>query len=568
MIEYILKAVMLECNVFVQVTVEHRRFKTFIARQQKEPVILNFYWIKSFIDKGRDLGNLLFDLCCHCLDKYSFFNGSFHAAKALPTFAINNFLLTAPELNKLLLQHFPFETTTGQRQLMTKLSQFLLGGNSHHIFVLRGYAGTGKTTLVSSLVKTLPALRGKSVLLAPTGRAAKVLAGYTGRQAFTVHKKIYIRRQTGDGGQAFHLQQNLHADTVFIVDEASMISNSGGLSQGGLFGGGSLLDDLVEYVFSGTNCKLIFIGDTAQLPPVGLDVSPALNIEFLRASYPFQLDWHELTEVVRQAEDSGILSNATALRSDILAGESSKPKFRLSGFPDMVRIDGAELEDALNEAYGKYGAEETMIVCRSNKRANIYNQQIRARIRWQESELSAGDFMMVVKNNYFWLPEESKAGFIANGDIVEILRVGRQQEMHGFRFADVRLRLIDYPDEQDLEVRLLLDTISSEGPALTNEQNKSLYESVLLDYSDVADRRLRAKKVKEDPFFNALQVKFAYAVTCHKAQGGQWPCVFVEQGYLTDEMINTEYLRWLYTAVTRASEKLYLVNFNKEFFED
>ena len=473
--------------------------------------------------------------------------------------------MTSTEFSNILLKFFPFEATTGQRSLLTKLSEFILGEHLDHIFVLKGYAGTGKTTLVSSLVKGMPALRGKTFLLAPTGRAAKVLSNYTGKQAYTIHKKIYVRRPAADGGFAFHLQQNLHSDTVFIVDEASMISNTGGLTKGG-FGDGSLLDDLVEYVMSGSNCKLIFIGDTAQLPPVGLDVSPALDIQYLKASYSFKVDSFELTEVVRQTSDSGILTNATQLRNQIKIKADLKPHFNLSGFPDLVKLNGAELEDALNEAYSKYGAEDTMIVCRSNKRANIYNQQIRARIRWQESELSAGDYVMVVKNNYYWLPEESKAGFIANGDIVEILRVGSVQEMHGFRFADVKMRMIDYPDEAELEVRLLLDTIMSESPALSQEQNKALYNSVKEDYADVADRTLRLKKIKEDPFFNALQVKFAYAVTCHKAQGGQWPCVFVEQGYLTDEMLNVEYLRWLYTGITRASEKLYLVNFNEEFF--
>jgi exodeoxyribonuclease-5 len=467
------------------------------------------------------------------------------------------------ELFQLLLRNFPFETTSGQRTLLGKLSEFILGDNSDHIFVIRGYAGTGKTTLVSSLVKTLPALKGKTFLLAPTGRAAKVLSNYTGKQGYTIHKKIYIRKPTADGGAAFQLQQNLHHDTIFIVDEASMISNSGGLTQGGYFGNGSLLDDLVEYVFSGTNCKLIFIGDTAQLPPVGMEVSPALDTEFLKASYYFQVDSFELTEVLRQAESSGILSNATVLRQQLKEAKDMQPHFALKGFKDIARIDGAELEDALNNAYSRYGAEDTMIVCRSNKRANIYNQQIRARIRWQENELSAGDLMMVVKNNYYWLPEESKAGFIANGDIIEILKVGEIREMHGFRFADVRMRMVDYPEEPELEVRLLLNTIMTEAPALSQEDNKRLYESVLKDYADIADRRMRMKKVKEDPYFNALQVKFSYAITCHKAQGGQWPCVFIEQGYLTQEMMNVEYLRWLYTAVTRASEKLYLVNFNE-----
>ncbi|MBA3970703.1 MAG: AAA family ATPase [Bacteroidetes bacterium] len=466
--------------------------------------------------------------------------------------------------SQLLLQHFPFETTSGQRILFTKLSDFILNVNADQIFVLKGYAGTGKTTIVRSLVQSLPALNGKTVLLAPTGRAAKVLSNYTGKQALTIHKKIYYRKPDNDGGAAFTLQQNLHGDTLFIVDEASMISSSGGL---GGFSGGSLLDDLISYVFNGNNCKLIFIGDTAQLPPVGLDVSPALDIQFLKASYYFQVAWHELTEVVRQTEDSGILTNATAIRDQVKQAQGNKPHFQVHPFKDVVRLGGDELEDALNSAYSKYGPEETMVICRSNKRANIFNQQIRARIRWQENELSTGDYMMVVKNNYFWLPEESKAGFIANGDIVELTSIGKIQEMHGFRFADVRMRMIDYPDEPELETRLLLDTIMSEAPALSQSENKRLYESVTADYSDIPDRRMRLKKVKEDGFFNALQVKFAYAITCHKAQGGQWPCVFVEQGYLTDEMINTEYLRWLYTAVSRASEKLYLVNFNKDFFD-
>lgn len=503
------------------------------------------------------------------------------------------------EFSSILLEQFPFKTTNGQRILLNKISEFILGGNSSQIFVIKGYAGTGKTTVVSSLVQSLPYLNGKTMLLAPTGRAAKVLSNYTKQQAFTIHKKIYFRKPTADGGMAFQRQQNLHENTVFVVDEASMISNSGGLSNGGMFGGGSLLDDLIEYVFSGTNCKLIFIGDTAQLPPIGLDISPALDVEYLKASFHFTIDSYELTEVVRQTEHSGILTNATAIRNQInhpfalseneeLKGKKSgKPHFTLhppssqqshvlplqektgdtNVFTDIIRIEGIDLEDALNSAYSKFGAEDCIVICRSNKRANIFNQQIRARIRWQEDELSSGDYMMVVRNNYFWLPEGSKPGFIANGDIIQLTRVGKMQEMHGFRFADVRMRMIDYPDEPELETRLLLDTIMSESPTLSQADNKKLYDSVLLDYSDIADRRLRMKKIKEDTFFNALQVKFAYAVTCHKAQGGQWPCVFVEQGYLTDDMINTEYLRWLYTAVSRATEKLYLVNFNKDFFD-
>jgi exodeoxyribonuclease-5 len=470
------------------------------------------------------------------------------------------------EFNSILLRNFPFETTSGQRILLQKFSTFILGKDPSKLFILKGYAGTGKTTIVRSLVKSMPLIKGKTLLLAPTGRAAKVLSSYTQQQAFTIHKKIYFKKANADGGLLFQLQKNLHTDTIFIVDEASMISNTGGLSNGSMFGNGSLLEDLIDYVSSGDNCKLILIGDTAQLPPVGLSISPALDVEYMKALFHFSIDWLELTEVVRQSEQSGILTNATEIRNQIKNSENSKPHFLLNGFKDVIRIEGGELEDALNKAYDDYGAEDVMVICRSNKRANIYNQQIRARIRWQEDELSSGDYMMVVKNNYFWLPEESKAGFIANGDIVQITRVGQIQEMHGFRFADVRMKMIDYPDEPELETRLLLNTIMSETPALTQAENKKLYESVTLDYADVADRRLRLKKIKEDGFFNALQVKFAYAVTCHKAQGGQWPCVFVEQGYLTDEMINTEYLRWLYTAVSRASKKLHLVNFNKDFF--
>ena len=470
--------------------------------------------------------------------------------------------MTAEQLYKLLLQNFPYETTPGQRNLLLSFSDFILEKSSGHLFLLKGYAGTGKTTLVKTLVKTLPQLHAKTFLMAPTGRAAKVLTNYTGQQAFTIHKKIYGRKSSDEGVIAFQLKPNLHTNTLFIVDEASMIAHSTGMNSSGT----SVLDDLMSYVFSGNNCKLLLIGDIAQLPPVGSDLSPALDIAYLKASYHYDIRESELTEVMRQSDNSGILANATAIRNKIKAKDVQIPRFLLRGFEDVIRIGGEELEDAIYRAYDTYGVEDTMIVCRSNKRANIFNQQIRARIRWQENELSSGDYMMVVKNNYFWLPEESKAGFIANGDIVQVMRVGKIQEMHGFRFADVRVKMIDYPDESAFDSRLLLNTIMGDSPALSTEDNKRLYESVLADYGDISNKRERIKKVKEDPFFNALQVKFSYAVTCHKAQGGQWPCVFVEQGYLTQEMINVEYLRWLYTAVSRASEKLYLVNFNADFF--
>ena len=474
--------------------------------------------------------------------------------------------MTSAEFRDILLKQFPYEPTTGQVAFINKITGFCTDPQSADLFVLKGYAGTGKTTIVSALIKTLPAANLKSVLLAPTGRAAKVLSNYSQKQAFTIHKKIYRRATGSDGTGRYIVQPNLHANTIFIVDEASMISNGGGLSGG--FGQSSLLDDLIRYVGTGTNCKLLFIGDTAQLPPVGLSVSPALDIEYLRSSYSLTVDSIELKDVVRQEESSGILLNATNLRLQVLSNGSEGLKFITKGQTDIIRLEGADLEDALNDAYNKHGVEGTAIICRSNKRANQYNQQIRARIRWQESEISSGDFMMVVKNNYHWLPDESKAGFIANGDIIELLKVSSPKEMYGFRFVEARIRMVDYPDEQPIEVKLLLDTIAAEAPALSNEQGKKLYENVLADYMDVADRRKRLADLKKDPYFNALQVKFAYAITCHKAQGGQWETVFVDQGYLTKEMVNTEFYRWLYTALTRASQKLYLVNFNKDFFEE
>lgn len=472
-------------------------------------------------------------------------------------------IMSHPDLGPVLLKHFPFEPTQGQRLLVEKLSKFVFSDDDRSAFILRGYAGTGKTTIIGALVKALPEVRMKCVLLAPTGRAAKVLSGYSGQQALTIHKKIYFRRGGADSAGTFVLQQNLHTNTLFIVDESSMISDSGGM------GGNesSLLEDLFEYVYSGTNCRLLFIGDTAQLPPVGLNISPALDPSYLRKNFFLLADGVELKEVVRQRDESGILANATYVRNMINESEETWPKFNVKGYKDIVRLPGSELEDALNYSYSKYGPEGTMVICRSNKRANIFNQQIRARIRWQEDEISSGDYLMVVKNNYTWLPPESKAGFIANGDIAELMKVSRIRELHGFRFADARIRLIDYPDEPELDTVIMLDTLTSEAPALTWDQHRQLYQSVSMDYADIGDKSKRLKKVKEDPYFNALQVKFAYAVTCHKAQGGQWESVFVEQGYLTEEMVNTEFLRWLYTGLTRATEKLYLVNFNKEFFD-
>lgn len=471
--------------------------------------------------------------------------------------------MTVAEFKKLLLQQFKHEPTLGQVALVNKISTFCASSSSTNVFVLKGFAGTGKTSLISALIKSLSTIGKKTILLAPTGRAAKVLSHYSQKQAFTIHKKIYRRITNADGIGHFVLQSNMHTKTIFIVDEASMIANEGGLSEQA-----SLLDDLINYVIHSEGCKLIFVGDTAQLPPVHLNISPALDVDYLKRSYSINLDTVELKDVMRQVAGSGILTNATTLRNLITEGRGNRPQFDTNNFTDIVRLNGNELEDYLSSAYNKKGVEETVVICRSNKRANQFNQQIRARIRWQENELSSGDYMMVVKNNYYWLPDESKAGFIANGDSIELLKAGDIKEQYGFRFADARIRLVDYPNEQPLEVKLMIDTIGSESPALTADQNKKLYQNVMSDYMHIKNKSIRFIELKKNPFLNALQVKFAYAITCHKAQGGQWENVFVDQGYLTNDMINTEYMRWLYTAVTRATKKLYLINFNKTFFGD
>lgn len=460
-----------------------------------------------------------------------------------------------------ILRELKFEPTAGQRTAIDNLVRFLRHPDPRTMFVLRGYAGTGKTTLLSALVRALPSFKMKSVLLAPTGRAAKVISNYSGRQAFTIHRKIYRASSSEEGFVS--LQNNTAVDTVFIVDEASMIGEaSADKSQFS----NSLLEDLFTYVNSGENCRLLLVGDTAQLPPVGLGYSPALDPVYLKKLFRVPVGMVELTEVLRQGLDSGVLLNATRLRVAIAEGTNQFPGFVLEDYDDIVRLGGAELLDALEDAYRKNGADDTIIICRSNKRANVYNQQIRARIRWQEDEISIGDHIMVVKNNYFWLPEESRAGFIANGDTAEILAIRKHYEVHGFRFADVTIRLLDYPDEAEFDARIILDTLMAETPALSAAQQQQLFLSVQEDYADQPSKGAIYRKMKEDPFFNALQVKFAYAVTCHKAQGGQWKTVFVEQGYVTEEMIGTEFFRWLYTALTRTTEKVYLINFNKEFF--
>ena len=473
------------------------------------------------------------------------------------------------EVTGLLFREFPYEPTPGQHLLIEKLGKFIFysWNTPRSLFVLRGYAGTGKTTIVTALVNVLPLMKKRSVLLAPTGRAAKVLASYTKRPANTIHRKIYFARTTKDGSIALKLQQNLHKDTLFIVDEASMIQNSS-MNDFGLFSGVNVLEDLFQYVFSGENNRLIFIGDTAQLPPVGLDKSPALDTDFLKRSYHLDIDGFELTEVVRQSQGSGILTNATSIRGEILREKLETPLFDIRRFNDIGRLTGADLEEALNRAYSSAEKDSNVVICRSNKRANVYNQEIRKRILFFEDEINVGDYMMVVKNNYFWLPEGSSAGFIANGDIIELMRIRKIYEMYGFRFAEVTIRFLDYPDEKELDVKILLDTIRSESPALPSADNNRLFQEVMKDYEDLTNKRNRIEKVKSNPWFNALQVKFSYALTCHKTQGGQWETVFVDQGYLNDNMLNVEYLRWLYTAVTRATKKLYLINFEEKFFSE
>ena len=467
---------------------------------------------------------------------------------------INNYLATQIKTN------FPFHPTVEQEISIEKLSEFILSPDDRAVFVLCGYAGTGKTTLVSALVRTLTALQRKCVLLAPTGRAAKVFAAYSEKGAFTIHKWIY--RQKSIVSNTFTLSENLSKNALFIVDEASMIAN-GGMSG---FGSGALLDDLVEFVYSGDGCRLLLLGDTAQLPPVGEELSPALSPDYLRSMY-LNVMQMELTQVMRQSEDSGILSNATMLRRIIASGSTDAlPSIRLKGFPDICIVTGENLIESIETEFGNVGIEETIILCRSNKRANIYNEGIRRRILYREDELNRGDLLMIVKNNYYWREQIGKVDkellekidFIANGDIAEIIRVGGSEEMYGFRFADVTLSFPDYDCE--MEVKIILDTLTSESPSLTRDENERLFSAVWEDYSEIGSKRKRMEKLREDPYYNAMQVKYGYAVTCHKAQGGQWKTVFLDQGFIAPDGIGTDYYRWLYTAFTRASEKLYLVN--------
>ena len=465
---------------------------------------------------------------------------------------------------KLLTKDFGHRPTGKQAIALQQLAKFITKGEKEHVFLLKGYAGTGKTTIIGTLVKNLWKAKKKAVLAAPTGRAAKVISNYSGSQAHTIHKKIYHPKTNSGANIQFTLQKNKYRDTVFIVDEASMIPDLPSNSK--LFENGSLLDDLIEYVYSGHNCRLILIGDTAQLPPVKSELSPALDREKLALNYQKKVLHIELDEVMRQKGESDILHNATLLRQILNDGFYDTFKFELSAAADVVRLrDGYEIMDAINDAYSNLGHEETAIIVRSNKRANLYNQQIRERVLFRESEIAAGDFLMVVKNNYFWIKPSSEAGFIANGDIVEILEIFAIKELYGFRFAEVKVQMVDYPKMKPFETVLMLDTLNLNAPSLSYEESNKLYQEVMKDYAHEKSKYKKFMAVKKNKYFNALQVKFSYAITCHKSQGGQWNTVFVEQPFLPNGM-DKEYLRWLYTACTRAQEKLYLIGFKEENF--
>ncbi|MEO9532925.1 MAG: AAA family ATPase [Crocinitomicaceae bacterium] len=453
-----------------------------------------------------------------------------------------------------------FAPTNDQESAIHNLTNFICSDSDFEIFILSGFAGTGKTTLISSFVQTLSQVKIKSYLMAPTGRAAKVLSNYSKKRAHTIHRSIYFINES-DGSANFRLGENKRTNTIFIVDEASMVSTFSGIQDPNSFSMRDLLADLLEYVYSAVNCKLIFVGDKGQLPPVGMDKSPALDAQFLKENYSFDIIQSELKDVVRQESQSGILEISLQLRTfeeEIQLLHHNKK--------DAIALSGLDLQDALESSISNYGQDSVMVVTRSNKRANLFNQQIRSRILWQEDDVNAGDVLMVVSNNYYWLDVKSEAGFIANGELIEIKRINKREEIFGFEFADVVIKFLDYPNMEETELKIMTNVIHSETANLPREQQKELFYRIAREeYPLERNKRMRNKKVMENPYFQALQVKFGYAVTCHKSQGGQWPVVFIDQGYFTEEMWSNEYMRWLYTAITRASEKLYLVNFDERF---
>lgn len=466
------------------------------------------------------------------------------------------------ELKYRIRQAFGFTPTAEQEYALDVFARFMTDSDDQVVMIMRGSAGTGKTTLAGAIVRAMAALKQKMILLAPTGRAAKVFSLNAGHAAYTIHRRIYRQKSAGDLS-SFNLNDNLNRDTLFIIDEASMIANQG--YGDSAFGSGCLLDDLMTFVYQsgrGSNCRMLLIGDKAQLPPVGEDESPALMADVLRC-YGMRVYECDLNQVLRQGEESGILWNATQIRQMITHDEMTQlPKIRFAGFADIQMVPGGELIDALSTSYYQVGTDQTIVITRSNKRANIYNQGIRNQVLDREDELCRGDQLMIVKNNYFWTEGSKEIPFIANGDIAVVQRVRHVHELYGFRFAEVTMQLPDY-DDFELTATVCLDTLTSEAPALTREQQEQLYNAVMEDYADVPTKPERIKKLKSDRYYNALQVKFAYAVTCHKAQGGQWAHVYLDQGYMTDDMLTPDYIHWLYTAFTRATEQLYLVNWPK-----
>ena len=466
------------------------------------------------------------------------------------------------ELKYRIRQTFGFTPTAEQEYALDVFARFMTDSDDQVVMIMRGSAGTGKTTLAGAIVRAMAALKQKMILLAPTGRAAKVFSLNAGHVAYTIHRRIYRQKSAGDLS-SFNLNDNLNRDTLFIIDEASMIANQG--YGDSAFGSGCLLDDLMTFVYQsgrGSNCRMLLIGDKAQLPPVGEDESPALMADVLRC-YGMRVYECDLNQVLRQGEESGILWNATQIRQMITHDEMTQlPKIRFAGFADIQMVPGGELIDALSTSYYRVGTDETIVITRSNKRANIYNQGIRNQVLDREDELCRGDQLMIVKNNYFWTEGSKEIPFIANGDIAVVQRVRHVHELYGFRFAEVTMQFPDY-DDFELTATVCLDTLTSEAPALTHEQQEQLYNAVMEDYADIPQKTERIKKMKTDGYYNALQVKFAYAVTCHKAQGGQWAHVYLDQGFMIDDMLTPDYIHWLYTAFTRATEQLYLVNWPK-----
>lgn len=472
-------------------------------------------------------------------------------------------MLSKKQFIEAFISHVPHTPTNGQNIAIQKITQFLYKINPGQLFILKGYAGTGKTTLISALVNTFAEFNKKTILLAPTGRAAKVFSVYSGKKAFTIHKFIY-KIKNKNGIVEIVRKENKWNHTLFIVDEVSMISNL--THENELFGNNNLLDDLINFVFEGENNKLLFIGDDAQLPPVHSDESPAMNIDFLRHSFHLEIDEYQLTDVVRQTSESGILYNATLLRSKINHLDFSLPVFSNLLFEDFQRLSSQDLEEELNILYTSYDPEDIVIITRSNKRALIFNNEIRNRIFYRENQIATGDYIMSVKNNYHWIEEDSEVGFLANGDMMEIQNIIKTNSLYGFNFADVRVRLCDYPQFPDVELKVILNSLESPASSLSQTDLKTLYHEVSKDYEDIPNKRVRFLKIKNNPYLNAAQVKFSYALTCHKTQGGQWKIAFIDFNYIKGKEMDKESLRWLYTALTRTTEKVYLLNFPDDFF--